>query len=513
MIEKIQGRAGGDIRYPAVCLSFIVSLWASFNTGIINLDGILYIKMATQMMEGQWSYALAHPNLSFFSWLIMLVSKVTGLGLEMATYVLIASFSALLTYSFISILTLLTANRRILLWGALVIVFHPELIEAKHQILRDHGFWAFYMLGLYHFLRFYQTPSWQDSLLWAVWMGIGFLFRFEGLVLLCGLPLVLFIRPCWSMREKMTCFLQANVVSLLGISGLAVFVFMQGGLAFILPKFAHPLDYFNSLVAGVTGGLDAKAEVVAQQVLSHYADEFALPIVLLAPLVIIGGKILGGVTPIYAVLLGLGCRVRERVEWGILAAPLLWAGLLHICIYLLFTYAMFFIQGRYVIPLVLLLLLLVPFVFESLVVQWQERGAGVSLKKAGLGLVAVLILVNFLEGVVSTSDSKMYIKDAGVWLSENIDADASLFSNNGKVVYYSGRFSDSKKGRFGLDEKWFATPPSRDFYALWLKRRSSPGYGAVIEKFGPPLKEFSSDKKHRVLIYQAPLMKPNSPSQ
>jgi hypothetical protein len=509
LIQKIQEHVGGDIRYPATCLSFLFSLWASFHIGIINLDGILYMQKASQMLQGQWAEAVASSHLIFFPWLIMLLSKVTGFSLELSGYGLIACFSALLTYSFLSILTLLTSNRRILFWGALVIVLHPELIEAKNQIIRDHGFWAFYMCGLYHFLRFYQTPSWKDAILWAIWMGVAFLFRFEGLVLLCGMPFVLLVRPYWLMRQKITSFLQANVVSFIGVAGLAFFVLKQGGVDYLVEKCAQPLSYFTRLVEVLTVGLDAKVEVVTQLVLSHYADEFALPLVLLAPLVIIVGKILGGVTPLYAVLLAGGYWLKERVAWGIYGVALVWTGLLHLCVYVLFTFAMFFLQGRYVMPFVFLLLLMVPFVFESLVVQWQTCGADIRLKKVGLILVAVLVLVNFLEGVISTSDSKIYIKDAGIWLSENMDADASLFSNNGKVVYYSGRFPKREEGRFALTDEWLVSPPHHDFYALWLKKRSSPGYEAVIEQFGVPFKEFSSKKKNRILIYQAPLIKPD----
>ncbi len=505
LIDTVQDYLREDIRVPASCISFLFSLWASFNTGIINLDGILYIKIAQNLTLDY----VSDSHLFFFPFLISCCHKITGLGLEASAYSLIAVFSATLTYSFLSLLSLFTSSRRILFWGALIIVLHPEFIEAKHQIIRDHGFWAFYLLGLYFFLRFVKAPSWQNSIIWAVAMVTASLFRFEGLVLLYGLPFVLFVQNKWPWRKRIVHFLQANVMGYCGLIVAVYFVMTHGGMAFFEKIILTPQRYFNNLSVGLSSDLLAKASVIEESVLSGRADEFALPIVLLIPLVIIGGKLIGGLTPLYMLLLGWFGWVKGKLGHGDGVSVIVWAGVLNACIYVLFTYAMFFIQGRYVMGLVLLLLLLVPFVFERLCVGWQEASPGFSWQKIGLTVVALLLFVNFVEGVLVFHTTKFYMKDAGSWLATEISSEATLFSNNKKVAYYAGRFGKRGVGRHPVNLQKIAQDMKQhkyDYYALWVKRRHNIAYDDIVALFGQPVKKFTNERRDAVYIYAAPLL-------
>ena len=142
------------IRILAVLISFALSAWAQYSDGIVNRDGILYLEAAAQLEQGQWSAALAVYTWPFYSALIALMSYLTGLGVEPAAHLLDALLFALMVWAFINVVAELGGDRKTLVAAALVVLLAPQLNEHRSDIFRDNGYWAFYLLSLWLFIKY-----------------------------------------------------------------------------------------------------------------------------------------------------------------------------------------------------------------------------------------------------------------------------------------------------------------------------------------------------------------------
>ncbi|MEA3332542.1 MAG: phospholipid carrier-dependent glycosyltransferase, partial [Pseudomonadota bacterium] len=202
-----------DVCRAAVLLSFILSLWVSFTGGIVNLDGILYLNVADLLGKGDFSGAAELYGWFFYPLLIAGVHKISGFGLEMSAHLLTALFSALLTYAFLACVRELGGNRKILFLAAIIIIFHPVFMEFRAKIFRDHGYLAFYLLGVLCFLKFYGLPLWRYAFLWGLSMLVATLFRIEGLLFLSMLPTAIIFNKSFTLSKRLYHFARAHLVN------------------------------------------------------------------------------------------------------------------------------------------------------------------------------------------------------------------------------------------------------------------------------------------------------------
>ena len=101
-----------------------------------------------------------------------------------------------------------------------------------------------------------------------------------------------------------------------------------------------------------------------------------------------------------------------------------------------FTPTKFFLTDRYPLALAITLLAIVPFSLSHICSRWQAKPRNTFKSNIGYILVALLLLVNVFEGLTSVSD-KRYLKDAGTWISENVDENATLYTNDLVIGFYS----------------------------------------------------------------------------
>ena len=72
---------------PMWLLIMLVAIWSAvIQDGHINRDGLLYLKQAYLMAEGSWKEGLALYPWPFFSILIAIFHKVTGLHLHVVAH-------------------------------------------------------------------------------------------------------------------------------------------------------------------------------------------------------------------------------------------------------------------------------------------------------------------------------------------------------------------------------------------------------------------------------------------
>ena len=75
------------------------------------------------------------------------------------------------------------------MWFALgVILLSHQFNSVRQYIVRDHGFWAFYLVSLYFLLKYVEDVSWKNALAWSASLLMATLFRIEGAIFLLTLP-------------------------------------------------------------------------------------------------------------------------------------------------------------------------------------------------------------------------------------------------------------------------------------------------------------------------------------
>jgi hypothetical protein len=191
--------------HPIAAILSLMTLFIAVNTQApINNDGILYLHTAEAFVNSGWQEAMKHYNWPFYSIFIAWLSKLTHLSFENSTYVLNAG------------------SRFVQFLGALIILSHPQLHHYQHYIVRGFGYWAFSLLALLHFIRFYKYLKWRHALGWGIFISIAILFRPEGLVLCCFGPLVLLFRSGTTPWNKLGNTLKAYSFNIIAISIIIV---------------------------------------------------------------------------------------------------------------------------------------------------------------------------------------------------------------------------------------------------------------------------------------------------
>src|SRR6185312_11171405 len=188
----------------AVLFSILLSGWAAIKTSVINPDAICYLYSAAAMSKGLVvaTHLCAQAKWPFYSMLIFGLSRITDFSYLVAAYLLDGFFSLISVVTFIAIVSQLTLRTRVVALSAVVILLAHEFNSLRVEIVRDHGFWAFYLLSLFFLLQYFNAANitrrqktrnqWCYALLWSVSLVIAALFRIEGVVFLLLLPLLVF---------------------------------------------------------------------------------------------------------------------------------------------------------------------------------------------------------------------------------------------------------------------------------------------------------------------------------
>lgn len=149
----------------AFIISFILSWNAYYHIQLINPDAVCYFVSAAAMEKGV-HYAMhlcggaAWP---LYSWLIYQLHGLTHLSIYQSGYLLNSLVTVISVLSFIgAVHTVVLAsahpkNLMRMLWlAAFVILVANQFNGYRSDMLRDHGYWAFYLLSLIFLLNCFK---------------------------------------------------------------------------------------------------------------------------------------------------------------------------------------------------------------------------------------------------------------------------------------------------------------------------------------------------------------------
>ena len=430
--------------------SLLLSLVARLGS-TINRDGMLYIHTAQAFLDGGFAAAKEIFTWPFLSIGIAIVSKLTGLGLENAGYLLNALFMA----GACALMVACTARRSPALawWACLTVLALPGFNEYRNELLREFGCWFFVMLACWLALRWEEQPRWPGALAIQLAVMAAALFRPEAVAIFPALlAWQLFSAPRGQRARNLA------MVGTLPLIGCAVVV-----LLFISGKLGTDNRIAADLGRISTARFDAKADVLASGLI-EYARGQARTILLFGSLALIPVKLIQKfgifLLPLAGFLVAGDVRAAVRRHaffvWGIAA---------HLCVLAIFVIDLQFLAGRYV---GLILLLATPFVAAGL--QWGSQ----RFRHAN-AITIVLCLVLAAGNVISTGAGKAHHVEAGKWLANSGTDVAKVYIDSGRTAYHAGWAKVPIAARNNRAEiEHAATSRRYEFFVLEISRKDPP---------------------------------------
>jgi hypothetical protein len=495
-----------DVRIYAAFASLVLSAWCVFIGNVLNNDGVLYLRAAELLTQGEWHAAVALYKWPFYSVLVALVHELTGLNFEYAGYTLSAALTALTVVMFISLVREVGGDSKVVVFAAAVILLHHSLNAYRPYILRDPGYLAFYLTSLLIFIKDIKDPRWTRTLAWVGAMAVAMLFRIEGVVFLVALP---FFRLWQQVARPLARF--ALIALFMGGAVIAVSVlawWRAGTLA--IPGSGGLVDAWaaalQSLWQHMTALAGTKINLIAGAFGDGYSRDFAYAAFAAALLLILVREVLASLTPLYAVL--TGHAVYRRLIFPVHGVRGLWLWLIavHLAILTTILFVYGFLTGRFPLALSLTLMLAVPFSVAALYDGWRGRGTGRRKASWLFPLVCVLALLSTL-GVLVSPTSKGYIRQAGLWLRDHTSPSTTVFSNDPVLLYYTGRIGDERPARHSWDDMLALVKSDArsryDYLALRLRERHAADEVLLIRTIGSePIMRFANNDGDQVLIFR-----------
>jgi hypothetical protein len=427
------------IRTIAAILS-LITLFIAVNTkNPINNDGILYLQTAEAFANSGLQEAMKHYNWPFYSIFIAWLSKLTHLSFENSTYVLNAVLLVIIVISFIALIEELGGSRFVQFLGALIILSHPQLHHYQHYIIRGFGYWAFSLLALLHFVRFYKYLKWRYALSWGIFISAAILFRPEGLVICCFGPLVLLLRKGTTPWNKLGNTLKAYSFNIITISIIIVWWLNIPNRD--ITQLGRLSEFWNQLQNGLISlcaNINEKAVVISQTVLNDYSKKWDLTMVISGLCGIYLYKLVETLWPVHTLLFGHAFWKRLMPAEKGIKRVIIYFSILNLVIPAIFLGQRFFVLSRFLMPASLLLLLWTPFSLHYIMQKWLDKKT-VFKNNFVFPILSLAFLIMFIYAFVPPNQSKAYITTAGTWLKHNMPQQSKLYTNNFRLSYYSGK--------------------------------------------------------------------------
>lgn len=482
--------------------SAIISLWSVYADPIINIDGILYIDAAKALAAGDLSSALSFHKWPFYSYLIVLLHKLSGLELITSAHVFNLLCNMLTCIAFLFVIVELGGTRRTVTIAALVIVLFPGLNEVRSFVIRDHAYIALCVLSFFYFLRAVNTRSVRSLSAAMLVMMVANLFRIEALIFLLAMPLFYFYGGRLTTRPRRAPLIAGSIVI------ITVFIAVFGWWMYS-PKDHAGVSMFTleNIQQGWIGAdefLHEKITLLKDRVLNTASSNVARLVYLWMTLGIVAAHLFLILSPLYSVLCGYALGKRLVFPRPAVMAPWKLFIYINIVVLIFFTLIRFFLTDRYPLILATMLLTTVPFALEHIYNKWTAMETRTVRTYAAYGALLVVLVATCVEGFTSVS-SKNYLRESGLWLKDNTPPQTALYTNSPIVGFYSDRKSEKLKV---VDDRYellasFYKGQWIEYDYLALKVSPDPEFESHLKTtlWLVPVKVFNDDKGSQVRIY------------
>lgn len=495
-----------QVYFVAVFISLFLSVLTIYHYPVFNIDGLLYFKAANVFLAHGLKASMDIYAWPLFPVLLAYISKVFHLSLLQAAYLLNFIFSTLIVLMFIKLVQELGVSTRLLWLAALVILVYIDFNHYRSDVLRDHGYWFFYLFSIFSFLRFTQTFKWSDAILWGLSILIATLFRIEGGIFFLLAPFIIFLFKDISFFQQLKSYIKLNILL------IALVLIM---LAFFITHLSS--SYHSEKLSGSIYNISSGLTVIINQLNDMYVHTKQY---IIGPLAIndAANFVFFGLLGLYLYtiisLISLGYLIPAIYAQFNNMMPnqtnkrfvLFW----YILINLIVTSAFFlqnqgFLSDRYLIPLALTLMLFVPFGLNYLYQHWRKHSQQLNIHNLLFWFVCLTIVWMAVGSLWRFGPSKVYIYKSAQWIRKNTPADAKVYTNHavlGTLVERQSGGYDPAQADYFTTQKIAQKPWTGYNYAIFVMTSDDQKYIVQIEQTMEQLPiEAYYDNHHRDQAY------------
>lgn len=508
-IKKAEKLPINKLHLAIVLLGMLIATQIQYiQHGWINPDSVLYFESARLFALGEWKQAADIFSWPLYALIIAAVHKLTSLSIHTSAQVLNVIFFGMATASFIKIIQLAGGKSRAMLAGALILFSAQYIVgNVLEMLLRDGGFWAFFLTSLVFFIRYYKTGCINDAIIWQLCAIIAMLFRVEGITYLIGLPLILLITQAKNTTSRFRSYLIANSLSILATISLFTTITLSNTLT--IKSFGRLREIFDlNLFQALTRQFYEKAEIMSQQVLGSYLDEFAVQGLLLTFAYVIIAKILSttGIINVGLAFFSIKSKAQliDKDVWLILKITMIIA----IINMALIVTKVFVLSGRYAAPLALVLMILASLFLANLAKHLDPANKNDRKVRWFFIALLVIMLLGVIKNILPKRQGHNYMQDAASWLKQNNPSGKPVFLDDTRMTYhtnstFNGKWDDNwqlvlsaiDNGSIQKNEFLLLTHSKKHIERLELVRKRLPNF-TEIERFN------NAKKRKYIVVYR-----------
>lgn len=430
-----------------VIATMVLYVWQLHLYPMINPDGVTYIEAAAAYLQGGVKAAIAvndQAKWPFYSIFIAKTHVLTGLPLLASERVFDAALICISAGFFLYLTRVFSRHPHADVCAIVIWLTWHAYVKWWPTIVRDHGFVLSLLLSFFCYYRFTLTRRFFWALLWTCCLVLAELFRIEAIIYLILLPVSMFFLTKESWRDRILCWLKLNALSLLAGSCVAV-LFINKTLTPDSLRFAYMWQEFSLLFSTMANEFMVRYQVIQHSVFYRENDFSAYALLTSYVVVFVGYVIiqvsLAALPPLFMMKSAL-----KKLDETVLYRSFLAYMSLAFVVPLLFFVEHVFLNGRYLLPLGLFLLLFVasilPHVIESL-----------SGKKKIIFVVmmSVLLAINVCASLFRFGHINQDEKRVGEWVKQHYP-NKTIFTNNKLMLFYDSASPDYKHG--AVREMW-----------------------------------------------------------
>lgn len=458
-----------SIYLAAIVLSLTLSAWCGYVQQVPNPDALYYLRAAELFRAGQWQEGFAFYRWPFFSLTIAGAMAITGATAQVAAQSVNALFDCATALIFIALVRRLASEadaRSLVGWAALVIILHPKLATLRSVVVRDHGYYAFFLLTLYLVVRDHQLPRIWIKPAIVCSIGAAALFRLEALLLAVVVPAFYLVNDTTTLRRRMLAVPAVLLSALL----LVIVYAIWSGVAML------PGAPSSGLEADVVARLREIPEIMRAR--AARLSEVVPPVRNAGAVAYIGFSIVALLDALLRALtiplaiLALFAFTPRRLLSGFAARFVLWFSGWQVALLLAFMLVAFFIDWRFAMAFALIMT--IPAAFTVAEVATLAR-ARLPAYRVLFPIVLLAVIVPWILDVPRSSKLD-YLRDAGHWISRNLPPNAKVLTNDGRIAYFSGRAFQSEILLRPTAETTDRTIGEVDYVAVVAARNAPPPF-------------------------------------
>ena len=503
-IEKLQSK-----HLYLVLIAFSAILAARIQNiqhGWINPDTVLYFESARLIALGDFKEAVKVFNWPLYSLCMAGVHKLTNLSIHHSAQVLNIVFFVITTVSFVKIIELGGGNKKTMLAGALILFSSLYIVgDVLEMLMRDQGFWACFLSSLVFFIRFKNNNQYRDAFLWQIFAILATLFRIEAIMYLLFLPVLLLLETKDLWQQKIAHFIKCNFLNI--IAGLGIILAFSLNNHLSMKHFGRLQEVFSSkLFNELTHNLLTKGQIMSEQVLGKYLDEFAVIGLLLTFIYVMIVKAITTTGIINCMIAAYSTTQKRLIKPQVASVLKATAIIASITMGLIIT-KVFVLSSRYVVALAFVLMIPAAFQLGQLLTQYSQNKIRNKQLVVAIHLILIFMLGSIIKNVWPKAEGYSYMQDAVAWVKANNPNHKPVFYNEPRLIFYSGeKFNGKWSDNFNVLDSIIQNNKLNEFDYLVIEvnneRKESEVLDKKISSFKKVFISTSNKSKKSVIIYE-----------